>query len=164
MTSIADHATIDSPQDPAIDRPVGAHLKELWDWVRRGLADGPQVSELSLANGDSVVARVEPVHDGAEVVGALIRLDPSRHHDPVAEHARPPRDHDRETLAWATLTDTERKVAEVIAQGLTNAEAAARLFMSPHTVDTHLRHIYQKLDINSRVQLAGLAAHHPRTS
>jgi DNA-binding CsgD family transcriptional regulator len=45
----------------------------------------------------------------------------------------------------------------VVARGFTNREAAARLFLSWHTVDTHLRHIYAKLGISSRVQLARLA-------
>lgn len=52
------------------------------------------------------------------------------------------------------LTDAERGVAEVVAAGYTNREAAAKLFVSPHTVDYHLRHIFRKLDIESRVQLA----------
>jgi DNA-binding CsgD family transcriptional regulator len=54
----------------------------------------------------------------------------------------------------ARLTDAERSVAEVVAAGYTNREAAAKLFVSPHTVDYHLRHIFGKLDIESRVQLA----------
>jgi DNA-binding CsgD family transcriptional regulator len=56
----------------------------------------------------------------------------------------------------ASLTDAERGVAEVVAAGYTNREAAAKLFVSPHTVDYHLRHIFRKLDIESRVQLARL--------
>jgi ATP/maltotriose-dependent transcriptional regulator MalT len=60
---------------------------------------------------------------------------------------------------WASLTDTERRVAVVVAEGRTNAEAAGDLYMSPHTVDTHLRHIYRKLGIGSRVELARLVVH-----
>jgi DNA-binding CsgD family transcriptional regulator len=44
-------------------------------------------------------------------------------------------------------------VSELVAEGLTNRRVAARLFLSPHTVDSHLRHIFRKLDINSRVDL-----------
>jgi DNA-binding CsgD family transcriptional regulator len=57
-------------------------------------------------------------------------------------------------LGWPSLTRSERELAELVGDGLTNKEAAARLFVSRHTVDAHLRRIYRKLDISSRVQLA----------
>jgi DNA-binding CsgD family transcriptional regulator len=44
-------------------------------------------------------------------------------------------------------------VAEHVAQGLTNAEVAARLFLSPHTIDYHLRQVFRKLELRSRVEL-----------
>ncbi len=56
------------------------------------------------------------------------------------------------------LTPTQRKVAELVASGLTNREAADRLFMSPHTVEAHLSAIYRALDIGSRGQLAAALA------
>ena len=58
---------------------------------------------------------------------------------------------------WARLTDAERSVAELVAAGYTNREAATTLFLSPHTVDYHLRHIFRKLDISSRIELARIA-------
>lgn len=58
---------------------------------------------------------------------------------------------------WDALTGSERQVAELIAAGATNREAAEQLFLSPHTVSTHLRHTFAKLGINSRVELARLA-------
>src|SRR5262249_23479833 len=64
----------------------------------------------------------------------------------------------RESLGWNSLTDAERGLAELIGRGMTNKEIAAELFLSRHTVDSHLRHIYRKLDINSRVELARLVA------
>jgi sigma-54 dependent transcriptional regulator, acetoin dehydrogenase operon transcriptional activator AcoR len=128
----------------------------LWESVPREQTGNRRIAELSLANGMSVVAHFEPVRDGAEVVGVLIRLNPSWSPDVIAERPHPLRNRERAKLGWASLTDTERSVAECVAQGLTNAQAAIRLFMSPHTVDSHLRHIYRKLDISSRVQLAGL--------
>ena len=62
-------------------------------------------------------------------------------------------------LGWAALTDNERGLADLVADGLTNREAAARLFMSRHTVDSHLRSIFRKLDIHSRVDLARVVVH-----
>jgi DNA-binding CsgD family transcriptional regulator len=64
---------------------------------------------------------------------------------------------DPETDGWAALTTSELAVAQLVAEGLTNREVAERLFVSPHTVSSHLRHVFSKLDINSRVELARLA-------
>jgi DNA-binding CsgD family transcriptional regulator/tetratricopeptide (TPR) repeat protein len=62
--------------------------------------------------------------------------------------------------SWAALTDSELAVVGLVVQGMTNREVAERLFVSPHTVSTHLRHVFEKLEINSRVELAGVAARH----
>ncbi|MFF5499800.1 LuxR C-terminal-related transcriptional regulator [Streptomyces aquilus] len=59
---------------------------------------------------------------------------------------------------WRGLTRSELGVVRLIAQGATNREAAERLFVSPHTVNTHLRHAFEKLGVRSRVQLARLYA------
>ncbi|MFI9543798.1 response regulator transcription factor [Streptomyces sp. NPDC052016] len=58
--------------------------------------------------------------------------------------------------AWRGLTPAELGVVRLIAHGATNREAAQRLFLSPHTVNTHLRHAFDKLGVRSRVQLARL--------
>lgn len=61
---------------------------------------------------------------------------------------------------WAALTDSELTVVGLVVQGLTNREVAERLFVSPHTVSTHLRHVFEKLELNSRLELVGVAARH----
>jgi predicted ATPase/class 3 adenylate cyclase/DNA-binding CsgD family transcriptional regulator len=66
----------------------------------------------------------------------------------------------RPASGWASLTPTERDVVRLVAQGLTNNDVGARLFVSPRTVQTHLTHIYTKLGVTSRVQLAQEAARH----
>ena len=58
-----------------------------------------------------------------------------------------------ETHGWAALTAAEVAVARLVAEGLTNRDVAERLFLSPHTVNSHLRHVFTKLRINSRVEL-----------
>lgn len=63
---------------------------------------------------------------------------------------------------WDTLTDSELRVARLVAQGLTNRETASRLFLSPHTVDSHLRHSFTKLGVNSRVELTRHVLAHDR--
>ena len=61
---------------------------------------------------------------------------------------------------WDSLTAAERRVADLVAQGSTNREAAAKLFLSFHKIDSHLRHIFAKLGISSRVQLTRVATEH----
>jgi DNA-binding CsgD family transcriptional regulator len=63
---------------------------------------------------------------------------------------------ERPVSGWPSLTEAERRVADVVAEGLTNAKAAERLFLSRHTVDFHLRQIFRKLGIGSRVELTRL--------
>jgi DNA-binding CsgD family transcriptional regulator len=64
---------------------------------------------------------------------------------------------------WTTLTKAERTLATLVAKGMTNRQVGERLFISRHTVDAHLRHIFRKLGINSRVGLAHLVALHALT-
>ena len=52
------------------------------------------------------------------------------------------------------LTDTEARIAELVATGMTNRDVAAALFVSPKTVEAHLGRIYRKLGIRRRVELA----------
>jgi DNA-binding CsgD family transcriptional regulator len=59
---------------------------------------------------------------------------------------------------WESLTKSERVVVDLVARGSTNREAAAALFLSPDTINTHLRHAFNKLGVRSRVELARLAA------
>jgi ATP/maltotriose-dependent transcriptional regulator MalT len=50
------------------------------------------------------------------------------------------------------LSDREREVLELVAQGFQNVEVGHRLFISPKTVKTHLQNIYEKLDVSSRTE------------
>jgi DNA-binding CsgD family transcriptional regulator len=68
--------------------------------------------------------------------------------------------HRRATTGWAALTDTELTVARLAAQGRTNPEIATQLFVSRRTVQTHLSHVFAKLEISSRVELAVIATQH----
>jgi DNA-binding CsgD family transcriptional regulator len=61
-----------------------------------------------------------------------------------------------------TLTPTEQRVAALVADGKSNKEIAAALFVTVRTVETHLRHIYEKLGVRSRAELAGIIARRVR--
>jgi DNA-binding CsgD family transcriptional regulator len=60
----------------------------------------------------------------------------------------------RPTSGWESLTATERAVSLLVAEGLTNGAVARQLYISPHTVNTHLRHVFAKLGVSNRVALA----------
>jgi DNA-binding CsgD family transcriptional regulator len=59
---------------------------------------------------------------------------------------------------WASLTDSERRVAVLLADGLSNPEIAGRLFVAPRTVSTHVSHILRKLGLRSRTEVAVMVA------
>ncbi len=74
------------------------------------------------------------------------------HHSPQGSRRRP-------ADGWESLTATERTVSLLVAEGLTNGAVARRLYISPHTVNTHLRHIFAKLGVPNRVALAAVVYH-----
>jgi DNA-binding CsgD family transcriptional regulator len=64
----------------------------------------------------------------------------------------------RPERGWEALTPSELEVVKLAAAGLTNPEIGRRLFVSPRTVQTHLKHAFQKLELGSRVHLAAEVA------
>lgn len=134
----ADHLV--SPDDAAV----------LWEQATRVLGnDRAGRSDLVLTGGATVALACEPVFDGGTLLGALVRLRPvtTREGESAAQPAK------RKSAGMTGLTDTEQSVAALATQGLTNREVAERLFMSRYTVDSHLRSIYRKLGVNSRLAL-----------
>lgn len=65
----------------------------------------------------------------------------------------------RPASGWESLSATEREVSRLVAEGLTNGAVARRLYISPHTVNTHLRHVFAKLNVPNRVALAAFVHH-----
>ncbi|GAA2396099.1 helix-turn-helix transcriptional regulator [Dactylosporangium salmoneum] len=76
-------------------------------------------------------------------------VDAVRRGRPAPAPARP--------TGWARLTSQEAAVATLAGRALTNQQIAHRLHISTHTVNYHLRQIFRKLEIDSRVRLATLA-------
>jgi DNA-binding CsgD family transcriptional regulator len=62
--------------------------------------------------------------------------------------------HRRASRGWESLTPAEAKIAALVAEGMTNPQIAARLFLSHRTVATHVSHILGKLDVRSRIDIA----------
>lgn len=80
--------------------------------------------------------------DLEEIIGLISRMRGKR--------ARP-------LTGWASLTPTERRVVALATEGLSNPEIAERMFIARGTVKVHLSHIFEKLDVKSRTQLAAKA-------
>ncbi|WP_326822485.1 helix-turn-helix transcriptional regulator [Streptosporangium sp. NBC_01756] len=102
----------------------------------------------SLDSALSCYASVGAVRDVARVRGRLRVLGERRRHWTRTDHP---------VSGWASLTGTERAVCDLVAQGLTNRQAAGQMFISEHTVAFHLRQVFRKLCIHSRVELARLS-------
>ena len=148
----------------------------------RGLVDGdPELMLEAVAiarTGDRPVNLADTCEDAVSVLAAAGRkeeakpllLEALKHYDTMGAPAwaaragaelrrlgvrrgvRGPRL--RATTGWESLTATELAVSKLVAEGLTNKEVAGRLHISPHTVNTHLRHVFDKLDVTNRAALA----------
>ncbi len=78
------------------------------------------------------------------------------------DYARRGRGHrGRPTHGWASLSPVESEVARLAAEGLTNPQIGERIFVSRGTVKAHVTHIYRKLGVSSRIQLASVARDRP---
>jgi DNA-binding CsgD family transcriptional regulator len=126
------------------------------------LADAPARLELAKARLDlgSALRRAGRRADSREPLRVAMDEAHACGATPVAERAR---DELRATGARprslalsgvAALTPSERRVATLAADGMTNRHIAQELFVTTATVETHLRHVFQKLEISSREQLA----------
>jgi DNA-binding NarL/FixJ family response regulator len=136
----------------AASRLLTAHDRaRLWAWASHHEARGTHGAPIRMTSGLVVDATAQLLHAGSQTVGAVIHLTIHRE-QPSTVSSRSPSPQPR--FGWASLTDAEWGVAEQVATGLTNRQVASALYLSPHTVDAHLRRIYTKLGITSRVQLA----------
>jgi DNA-binding CsgD family transcriptional regulator len=125
---------------------MGRDVAPVRDLAMEAVRSAPgQDIVITTRSGIRVRGSVKAVYDTGAVIGALVVFRGAEWSLAGAKRA---------TFGWESLTQSERTLARLIAEGLTNREAAARLYVSRHTVDSHLRHIFRKLGINSRVQLA----------
>jgi DNA-binding CsgD family transcriptional regulator len=118
----------------------------------RALARGRRTADAvaSLEQAFDAYAEFEAAAD-ARRVGRLLREHGVRRR--VGAQRRP-------DSGWGSLTGSELRVARLIADGASNRDAADQLFLSPHTVSSHLRSAFSKLQINSRVELTRAVLQH----
>jgi DNA-binding CsgD family transcriptional regulator len=126
-------------------------------WARASAAEDAGVVLVDQGDGERGPELLDRALDGYEHAGAV--RDAARVRARLRDLGIRRRHWQREQRpveGWASLTDTERRVAGLVAEGLTNQQTGARMFVSRHTVDFHLRQIFRKLTITSRVELAGV--------
>jgi DNA-binding NarL/FixJ family response regulator len=110
------------------------------DLAARALEHGAATIVSMYSGVDDLVAAVEAVH-----AGELAELDAST----------------QEWLAQADgLTEREADILQLVAQGMTNAEIAERLYLSINTVKTYIRTAYRKIGVDRRSQAVGWAMDH----
>jgi DNA-binding CsgD family transcriptional regulator len=107
----------------------------------------PGAAQNHLATTLSIYEKMGAERDAARVRARLRKLGVRRRHWERSE---------RPASGWKSLTPTELSISALCSEGLTNPQIADRLFLSRHTVDFHLRQIFRKLEINSRVALTRL--------
>ncbi len=114
---------------------------------------------------ETAVARLHDAHDRYRQLGATESMARVRARLRAAGvRLQPGRRSGRPAFGWGSLTETEQRIAHLVADGLTNRQIARHMFLSSHTVAFHLRRIFCKLDVVSRAQLASLAADKARTA
>jgi len=126
-------------------------------------ADRPLLSALALEDaGKALLRRGRKADAAAHLSTALDRfaetgavVDVTRVKRTLRSQGSPRRlVDDGSAGGWSTITESELRVVRLIAAGTTNRGAAQQLFISPHTVNAHVRSVFAKLGIRSRVQLA----------
>jgi DNA-binding CsgD family transcriptional regulator len=128
-------------------RLIEAAAREDLGRILAGASEGAEAIE-ALEGAYDLYVRAGAHHDTARVRAALRSLGVRKRQTTVA----------RPQQGWESLTRSERVVVDLVARGMTNREAASELFLSPETINTHLRHAFAKLGIRSRVELARIAA------
>jgi DNA-binding CsgD family transcriptional regulator len=167
LVAVSDRTIISNAGASELLQPPDRRL--LWEWAWRAMSERPGAqARLLLSSGVTVVARCKPVGHHVPPVGAVVQFSVSAKNpplgardDPSSYEALVATRFDASLMSgWVELTDAERTVTELVARGLTNKEAGRQMFLSHHTVDCHLRRVFRKLGVNSRVELARMMGEH----
>ncbi len=106
------------------------------------------------AEFDEDLAKLRDVMDDADFEAAWAEGAALSTEEAIAYAQRGRGERKRPSSGWASLTPSEHDVVRLVSEGLGNKDIAARLFVSPRTVQSHLTRVYTKLGLSSRVQLA----------
>jgi DNA-binding NarL/FixJ family response regulator len=145
-------ATAELLRDAGPPRVVMLTTFDLDEAAARAIRGGASGFLLKDADPEFLLAAIRTVHAGSAVIAASATRDLFAHFaDPAAREL---------PEEYAALTDREREIFALAARGLSNAEIAAREFLSEATVKTHISRILTKLGLRDRVQLVVFAFEH----
>ena len=148
-------ATAELLRDEAPPRVVMLTTFDLDEAAARAIRQGASGFLLKDADPEFLLAAVRTVHAGSAVIAASATRELFAH---VATDTAQPTPAVPE--AYRQLTEREREIFALAARGLSNAEIAAREFLSEATVKTHISRILTKLGLRDRVQLVVFAFDH----
>ena len=140
---------LDEPDPPRIVMLTTFDLDEA---AARAIRQGASGFLLKDADPEFLLAAIRTVHSGSSVIAASATRELFAHFAAPARVPVPPSYHD--------LTEREKEIFALAARGLSNAEIAAREFLSEATVKTHISRILTKLALRDRVQLVVFAFEH----
>jgi DNA-binding NarL/FixJ family response regulator len=145
-------ATAELLKDPDPPRIVMLTTFDLDEAAARAIREGASGFLLKDADPEFLLAAIRTVHSGSAVIAASATRELFAASAPVARRPVP--------AAFDELTEREREIFALAARGLSNAEIAAREFLSEATVKTHISRILTKLAVRDRVQLVVYAFDH----
>ena len=125
---------------------------DLDEAAARAIRQGASGFLLKDADPEFLLAAIRTVHSGANVIAASATRELFAHFASPEQTPVPP--------SYHALTEREREIFALAARGLSNAEIAAREFLSEATVKTHISRILMKLALRDRVQLVVFAFEH----
>ena len=145
-------ATAELLLDPQPPRIVMLTTFDLDEAAARAIRQGASGFLLKDADPEFLLAAIRTVHAGSAVIAASATRELFANFTDAAPRPVPP--------AYGALTQREREIFALAARGLSNAEIAAREFLSEATVKTHISRVLTKLGLRDRVQLVVFAFEH----
>jgi DNA-binding NarL/FixJ family response regulator len=160
LAAAAAHSRGLARRDPALLAQAATRHPD--PWARASAAEDLGVLHGGLGDRDRAIHHLKEALGGYRQVGAdrdqarvrhRLRQFGVRRRHWVTSATRP-------VTGWDSLTDTEQAVAGLVAEGLSNNQVGARMYISTHTVAHHLRQAFRKLSIASRVELTRIVIEH----
>jgi DNA-binding NarL/FixJ family response regulator len=150
------HLRARQPEIKIIMLTISEREADLFEAIRAG-ARGYL---LKSATTDELADAIRHVHAGEAIIAPAMAAKLLDEFATLTPGPSPVPTEQARGVGGEVLTDREREVLQLVADGLSNKEIGARLSLSPHTIKAHLRSILDKLHLRSRAEAAAWAARH----